>query len=90
MPNKKRIIIQAMDDNEKIFCDYCDAECTASSLKYGNQLLEDNFCVWFQWDYICLDCSEKLSDRIESDPDLEQSMVTSYLIELSLQNKKGK
>ncbi len=72
MDNKKKIIKES-DQNEEIFCDYCDGKCTMSSLGCGNQLLEDNHsCVWKKWDYICLDCAEKLSDRIEHDEELAE------------------
>ena len=75
MDNKKRLIKES-DPNEKIFCDYCDCECTFSSLVYGNTLMQDvHFAVWKRWDYICLDCAEKLSDRMEVDEELYENMV---------------
>ena len=75
MDNKKKIIKEA-DPNEEIFCDYCDAECTMSSLAYGNQLMEDSHPhIWKRWDYICLDCAEKLSSRMENDEELCESMA---------------
>lgn len=75
MSDKKKLITES-EPNEKIFCDYCDAECTMSSLAYGNQLLEDNYsCIWTRWDYICLDCAEKLSDRMDHDDELVENMA---------------
>lgn len=84
MSNKKKIILES-PYNEKIFCDYCDAECTMSSLAYGNQLMEDNHPhIWTRWDYICLDCAEKLSSRLETDDGLAEEMadISRFLSDL--------
>lgn len=84
----KKEILLSMDLNEKIYCDYCDAECTASSLVYGNQLLEDyNSFLWHQWDFICLDCAEKLCERLDNDEELYHFMHTNALIAYSFKIK---
>lgn len=90
MADSKKELILSMDDNEQIYCDYCSGECTASSLKYGNTLLDDyNQFLWYQWDFICLDCSEKLCDRLDSDPELYESMHTRALIHIGIENRKA-
>ena len=88
MKNKERIL--SMDHNEKIYCEYCDSECTASSLKYGNTLMDDSYRdLWYRWDFICLDCAEKLIKEIENDPELEESMRTRALVAYSFKLKSG-
>ena len=89
MSNSKKELIESMNDNEQIYCDYCGSECTASSLKYGNTLLEKfNREIWYRWDFICLECSEKLSSRLESDHELYQFMYTNFLIHLGIEERK--
>ena len=91
MSGSKKELIQSMDDNEQIYCGYCGGECTASSLKYGNTLMDDyNSFLWYRWDFICLDCSEKLCERLDHDEELYQFMNTNALINLGIENRKAK
>lgn len=89
MSGNKRELIESMGDNEQIYCDYCGGECTASSLKYGNTLMEDyNSFLWHQWDFICLDCAEKLCERLDNDEELYQFMHTNSLIHLGMEERR--
>lgn len=89
MSDSKKELIQSMDDNEQIYCDYCSGECTASSLKYGNTLMSDyNSFLWYRWDFICLDCSEKLCNRLDSEPELYHFMHTNALIHLGFEERE--
>lgn len=90
MSNSKKELLLSMDWNEPIYCDYCECEChTVSSLVYGNQLMEDyNSFLWYKWDFICLDCAEKLCFRLDSDPELYQFMHTNALIHLGFEERK--